>query len=179
MKNAIEKHRPQPIDIVAPLHFLLNCSDVDLGNFQNVKLDEVSHARKKLHKDLEQLLDVLAQAALANFFRAYGRERILKALEENPDPIADAKARIKAMGHTPEDVLPMLTLPPGQAHRTAAVTYQKRNIEEGKCCDCPEPLARNSVRYCEKHLSACRNRARLKAPKRKKLLPHAVGALSQ
>jgi hypothetical protein len=67
------------------------------------------------------LLDVLVQAALANFFRAYGRERILKALEETPDPIAEAKAQIKAMGRTPEDLVPLLSMPPGQAHRTAAL----------------------------------------------------------
>ena len=68
------------------------------------------------------------------------------------------------MGRTQEDLLPVLSLPPGQAHRTAAVTYQNRNIAEGKCCDCPMPLARNSVRYCEKHLAKCRERARAKKP---------------
>jgi hypothetical protein len=31
------------------------------------------------------------------------------------------------------------------------------------CCDCPYPLSRNSVRYCEKHLAACRDRARARA----------------
>jgi len=29
--------------------------------------------------------------------------------------------------------------------KAAAVRYQKRNIAEGKCMKCPEPLARNSV----------------------------------
>jgi hypothetical protein len=106
---------------------------------------------------------MLTQAALANFFRAYGRERILKALDENPDPIAEAKAKIKSTNRTAEDLLPVLSLPPGQAHRTAAATYQNRSIAEGKCCDCPEPLARNSVRYCETHLKACRERARARA----------------
>jgi hypothetical protein len=89
----------------------------------------------------------------------------------NPDPIVEAKAKIKGMGRTPEDVLPMLTPPPGQAHRTASVTYQKRNIDEGKCCDCPQPLGRHSVRYCDKHLKACRERARAK-----KALPATVCA---
>jgi len=38
------------------------------------------------------------------------------------------------------------------------VNYQKRNIAEGKCAVCPEPLDRNSVRFCEKHLRAARLR---------------------
>jgi hypothetical protein len=183
MKDAIKKNRPQPIDIVAPLHFLLNCSDVDLGSFQNTKLNEARNARTKLHEDLDQMFDLLTQAALANFFRAYGRERILKALEETPDPIAEAKARIKEMGHTPEDLVPLLSLPPGQAHRTAAVTYQNRNIEDGKCCVCPNPLVRNSVRYCETHLAACRDRARVRAKKLNKpphgRAPGTVAALAE
>jgi hypothetical protein len=41
------------------------------------------------------------------------------------------------------------------------------------------PLARNSVRYCEKHLAACRNRARVRAKKVNKS-PHgrAPGTLA-
>jgi hypothetical protein len=38
------------------------------------------------------------------------------------------------------------------------VTYQKRNTAEGRCAVCPQPLAHNSVRYCEKHLLAARLR---------------------
>jgi len=69
------------------------------------------------------------------------------------------------MGRPPEEIAPVLSLPPGLAHRTASVTYQKRNVEEGKCSVCPNPLARNSVRYCEKHLAVCRGRARARAKK--------------
>jgi hypothetical protein len=133
-------------------------------------------------------MDASNQAALARLFRAQGRERILRALESTPEPIAEAKEKIKNMGRTPEesndrcadtDFVPLLSLNPGQAHRTAAITYQRRNIEEGRCCVCPNPLAANSVRYCEKHLAANRNRARIRAAKRKKLLPYAVGAQRQ
>jgi hypothetical protein len=154
-------------EIVAPFHFLLTSSDVALGAFEFAKLTEASHARTKLHEDLDRWFDLTTQAALAHLFRKRGRQRILKALQEVPDPIKEAKLRIKEMGHTPEDLVPMLFMPPGKAHRTAAVTYQKRNIAEGKCCDCPQPLAPNSVRYCEKHLGACRDKARLRASKRK------------
>jgi hypothetical protein len=99
--------------------------------------------------------------------------------KETPDPIAEAKAKIKGMNRTPEDVLPVLTLPPGQAHRTAALTYQHRNREEGKCAICPQPLAHNSVRYYETHLAVCRNRARARAKKLNKP-PHgrAPGTLA-
>jgi len=42
-------------------------------------------------------------------------------------------------------------------NRVAALTYQHRKIEEGKCY--------HSVRYCETHLTACRDRARVKSKK--------------
>jgi hypothetical protein len=166
-------------EIVAPFHFLMNCSEVALGAFQNTNLNEAANARTQLHEDLDRWFDLLTQAALANLFRAQGRERILKALQETPDPIAEAKAKIKGMGRTPEDVLPMLTLPPGQAHRTAALTYQRRNREEGKCAICPQPLAHNSVRYCETHLAVCRDRARARGEKlNKSPHGHAPGTLA-
>jgi hypothetical protein len=150
-----------------------------LGNFELVKLSEAANARTKLHEDLDRWIDLATQAAIVRLFRARGRKRILKALQETPDPIAEAKAKIKNMAHTPDDLLPVLSLPPGQAHRTAAVTYQERNLAEGKCCDCPQPLARNSVRYCEKHLAKCRDRARARAKKLNKS-PHgrAPGTLA-
>lgn len=39
-----------------------------------------------------------------------------------------------------------------------------------ECC-----CGHHSVRYCEKHLAACRDRARLRASNRKKLLPGVIG----
>jgi hypothetical protein len=159
MTTAIQKKQPEPIDIehfdvVAPLHFLLTCSETSLGNFEISKLTDVRNLKSQLHKVLDDLMDASNQAALARLFRA---------LETPPDRIADAKAKIKNMGRTPEDLVPLLSLNSGQAHRTASVTYQNRNIEEGKCSICPKPLAPNSVRYCEKHLAACRNRARARS----------------
>ena len=182
MPTEIQKdqpEKPQHLDVVAPLHFLLTCSDISLDNFEILKLSEAANARTKLDEDLDRWFDLATQAALVRLFRAQGRERILKALQETPDPIADAKRKIKNMGRTAEDLVPLLSLPPGQAHRTASVTYQKRNLEEGKCCDCPMPLARNSVRYCNRHLKACRDRARVRAKKLNKA-PHgrAPGTLA-
>lgn len=40
----------------------------------------------------------------------------------------------------------------------AALRYAERNIAEGKCCVCPKPLDRNSVRYCTEHLAKTRAR---------------------
>jgi len=177
MTTAIQKDqpaKPQHFDVIAPLHFLITCSETSLENFELAKLAAVNNLRSQLHSVLDDLMDASNQAALARLFRAQGRERILRALESTPDAIADAKAEIKNMGRTPEesndrcadtDLVPLLSLPPGQAHRTAAVTYQNRNIKEGKCSICPTPLASNSVRYCERHLAACRDRARARAKK--------------
>lgn len=167
------------MEIVAPLNFLLTCSETSLGNFEISKLTDVHNLRSQLHSVLDDLIDASNQAALARLFRAQGRKRILRMLESTTDPIAEAKAKIKNMERTPEDFAPLLSLPPGKAHRTASLTYQQRNIEEGKCCVCPMPLAPNSVRYCEKHLAACRNRTRVRAKKLNKP-PHgrAPGTLA-
>jgi hypothetical protein len=134
MTTEIQKDQPRPMEMVAPLHFLLTCSETSLGNFEISKLTDVINLRSQLHRVLDDLMDASNQAALARLFRAQGRERILRALESTPDPIAEAKAKIRNMGRTPEepndrcadtDFVPLLSLNPGQAHRTASVTYQK------------------------------------------------------
>jgi len=170
----------QSLDLISPLSFLLNCSEVELDDFELSKLAAVANYRSQLHEVLDNLLDAGNQATLARLFRVKGREVIKQILNGPPsDPIAEAKEKIKEMGRTPEDFVPLLSLNPGQAHRTASITYQKRNIEDGKCCVCPNPLAPNSVRYCEKHLAACRDRARVRA-KRVNKSPHgrAPGTLA-
>jgi hypothetical protein len=53
----------------------------------------------------------------------------------------------------------------GAAHLAAAMRYQERNIAEGKCSLCPKPLARHSVRYCERHLRVARLRHKPKNAK--------------
>ena len=156
----------QPLEVSTPFQFLLTCSDTLLDNFELAKLSQVANLRSELHRVLDDLIDANNQASLARLFKAQGRKRIRRLLEEHPDPIGDAKEKIRKKGRTREDLTPLLSMPPGQAHRTASMTYQKRNVEEGKCCVCPLPLARNSVLYCEKHLTACRERARVRARKR-------------
>jgi hypothetical protein len=156
-----------PKDLNRPLQFLLTCSETSLSNFQMVKLSEAANFRKQAHKLMDAWYEAALQAELARLFRAQGRERILRALAQPFDAIADAKTRLHPREVIPEGYVPPLPLPKGQAHRTASMTYQKRNVEDGLCCVCPTPLARNSVLYCEKHLTACRERARTRARKQR------------
>ena len=58
-----------------------------------------------------------------------------------------------------EEQIPREPLPPGVAHLAAALRYQEQNIAAGLCSVCPEPLDRNSVRYCTKHLAMQRSKS--------------------
>jgi hypothetical protein len=164
----------KPKDLNRPLQFLLTCSETSLSNFQMVKLSEAANFRKQAHELMDAWYEAALQAELARLFRAQGRERILRALAQPLDAIADAKAKLHPPEVSPEGYVPPEPLPKGQAHRTASMNYQNRNIEEGKCCNCPQPHTRNSVRYCEEHLLAVRERARAKARRRRENLPTAA-----
>jgi hypothetical protein len=163
-------------DITRPLQFLLTCSETSLNNFQLVKLSEAANFRKQAYELMDAWYEAALQAELARLFRAQGRERILRALAQPLDAIADAKAKLHPPEVSPEGYVAPEPLPKGQAHRTASVTYQKRNVADGLCCVCPTPLARNSVLYCEKHLAACRERARIRARNRRGNPPAAAVA---
>jgi hypothetical protein len=173
------------LEPLARVNFLLTCSESVLDSFELAKLGNVSNLRTELHDVLDKLIDEATQAALARWFRANGREQLRHALENPPDPIAMAEERIRAWGKSKQEMIDednltqILSLSPGQAHRTAAMLYQERNIAKGKCSVCPKPLARNSVRYCEVHLTAFRERARAKSKKLNKP-PHgrAPGTLA-
>ena len=65
--------------------------------------------------------------------------------------------------------------PPGAAHLAAALRFQERQIAKGLCAVCPQPLAHNSVRYCERHLTAARLRHKTKNAKGE--LPGNIGWL--
>ena len=104
----------------------------------------------------------MSQAAIAGWFRQSDRNAIKYAIENEETPLQMA-ARMVRDGQRSEkeladDLIPLPSLPPGAAHLAAAMRYQERNVAEGKCAICPEPLARNSVRYCEKHLMKARLR---------------------
>jgi hypothetical protein len=86
------------------------------------------------------------------------RERLKHALENPDDVIALAQEQIRDGQRSEEELIPLTSLPPGAAHLAAALRYQERQIAKGLCAVCPEPLARNSVRYCERHLRIARLR---------------------
>src|ERR1700733_11746932 len=132
---------PQSLEVSAPFQFLLTCSDTLLSNFELTKLSQVANLRSELHRVPDDLIDANNQASLARLFKTQGRERILRELAKKRDPIAEAREKIRNKGRKPEDLTPILSMPPGQAHRTASLTYQQRNIDEGKCCVCPSPRA--------------------------------------
>jgi hypothetical protein len=134
-----------------PLNFLLGCSDRVLGSFELARLDDVAELRKELHTILDRLIDQMSQAALASWFRATDRDTLKRALE-NPEDVRNLQ-------RSEDELVPSTLLAPGAAHLAAALRYQERNIAAGKCAVCPKPLAPNSVRYCEKHLTTARLRA--------------------
>jgi hypothetical protein len=142
-----------------PLNFLLGCSEKSLGGFELARLSEVADLRKELHAILDRLIDQMSQAALAAWFRQSDRDAIRYAIENEESPLEMASRMVRdGQRNDEEELIPLPSLPPGAAHLAAAMRYQERNIAEGKCSLCPKPLARNSVRYCEKYLTAARLR---------------------
>jgi hypothetical protein len=122
------------------------------------RLAAVADLRGGLHAILDKLIDEMAQAALAAWFRTVDRDTLKRAIE-NPGAVAAwAKARIRDGQRSEEELVPRTSLPPGAAHLAAALRYAERNIAEGKCGVCPQPLARHSVRYCTRHLTIMRLR---------------------
>jgi hypothetical protein len=140
------------------LNFLLGCPQSALGAFELARLAECDNLRRELHTILDRLIDETSQAALAAWFRTIDRN-VLKVALENPEDILEwAQLQVSGRGRTDAELVPLPALPPGAAHLAAALRYQERNVAEGKCSLCPKPLAHNSVRYCEKHLTAARLR---------------------
>jgi hypothetical protein len=158
-----------------PLNFLLTCSENHLGEYELNKLAEVANTRQEMHEVLDRLVDLMGQASLVRWFRAQDREAIKHALDNPDDVIEIAKERIRAGQRSDEELIPRAVLPPGSAHLAAALRYQKRNLEQGLCTECPEPLDRNSVRYCTKHLQNAR--LRYKPKNAKGARPGSIGWL--
>jgi len=155
------------------LNFLLGCSDGELSGFELARLAEVANLRTDLHVILDKLIDEMAQAALAGWFRQTDRQTLMGAIqspeEHSAEILAWAKERIKNGQRGEEELAPRTSLAPGAAHLAAALRYQERNVAEGLCSVCPRPLARNSVKYCDVHLA--KQRARYKPKGAKGALP--------
>lgn len=151
----------------ARLNFLLGSTDNDLSSFELARLAEVANLRADLHVVLDKIIDAMAQAALAAWFKRADRESLKRALDNPEDLLAWAKKRIRNQGKSEEgtaaDLVPRASMAPGEAHKAAALRYAERNLEQGLCRSCPQPLARNSTQFCETHLSAVRQRMRKKA----------------
>jgi hypothetical protein len=122
---------------------------------------EVANYRSQLHEILDKMIDQSTMAAIANWFRKADRNELRRLIEDGEGPLDRAKRQIKerqkSKAEIEDELIPRPSLPPGAAHLAAALRYQARNIAEGKCEKCPQPLDRNSVRYCTKHLAAARH----------------------
>jgi hypothetical protein len=117
----------------------------------------------------------MAQAALTAWFRTVDRETLKRTLENLEDVLTWAQEQIRKHGRSEVELIPLTSLPPGAAHLAAALRYQERQIAKGLCAVCPQPLAHNSVRYCERHLTIQRLRHEPKNAKGK--APGSVGWL--
>jgi len=151
-----------------PINFLLGCSQDALGQFELARLAEVADLRKEVIEILDRMVDAMSQAALAAWFRAQDRQSLKHAIENEESPEEWAKRMIRDGQRSKEELdggpmpSPHLfrpSLPPGAAHLAASLRYKERNIAEGKCEKCPQPLDRNSVRYCTKHLAWARTKS--------------------
>ena len=165
--------------ITLDTNFLLHCSDATLADFELKRLAEVADLRSELLVIVDRMVDTMSQAAVAGWFRQQDRHSLKRRTAE--DVVEQAKAEIrKREGRSkereempsPSDFRP--SLPPGAAHMAAALRYQQRNVEEGKCSECPEPLDPGSVRYCTTHLAIARERMRLARGVRKPMRSKAT-----
>jgi len=142
-----------------PINFLLGCSDVDLDNYELARLADVANDRTQLLLVIDHMIESNALAWLAAWFRSMDRNALRHAIENEEGPMEWASRMIREGQRGEEEQIPREPLPPGIAHLAASVRYQERNIAEGKCCVCPQPLDRNSVRHCTKHLAWARSKS--------------------
>jgi hypothetical protein len=75
------------------LNFLLGCSERTLGNFELTRLQSVADLRSELHAILDRLIDEMAQAAVAAWFRKTDRDTLKRALENPEDVLELAQER--------------------------------------------------------------------------------------
>lgn len=142
-----------------PINFLLGCSDGALATYELARLDDVANDRKNTIALIGHMTDCMSLAWLAAWFRSMDRNALRHAIENEESPMEWAARMIRDGQRSEEEQIPREPLPPGVAHLAAALRYQERNIAAGLCSVCPEPLDRNSVRYCTKHLAMARTKS--------------------
>jgi DNA repair exonuclease SbcCD ATPase subunit len=137
----------------------------DVRRARKAKYGTLSAYRYSL---LDQAIQRLCTVRLTQWILNGGLEDIRKSILESPNTsetlLADVCEQIRNYGRSPEEIAALTEWRqranenPGAARVAAAVRYQERNIAEGKCCVCPQPLDRNSVRLCTRHLEIDRLR---------------------
>ena len=155
-----------PLAKGVPINFLLGCSDLDLGNYELARLTEVAERRKQIQLLHDQIVEQTGLAWLAAWFRSMDRSALKHAIENEESPLEWAQRMIcegQRSEQENQESIPQPPLPPGAAHLAAALRYQQRNLAQGLCVYCPQPLDRNSVRFCTKHLALERHRSARKA----------------
>lgn len=170
--HRLKPRKTKALTQAVSLNFLLGGSDADLDSFELLKLSNVADLRKELHGILDRLVEEMSQAALARWFLLNDRKALKCALETEEDAIAWAKREIRESQRSAAELIPRPSLPIGASHRAAALRYSERNISEGKCEKCPQPLASGSVRYCQQHLDYERARYTPKGRQGKAIKKH-------
>lgn len=161
-----------------PLNFLLGCSEVSLQEYELAHLSLAANLRAELRETLDRVIDELALAALARWFRENDQESLKRALESDEEPAAWARRILRGRTRPAAELLglPEPAAPAKgrnkEAHLRAVLRYQERHIATGKCERCSQPLALKSARYCQQHLEAERERGR----KRKNVKKPRIGA---
>jgi hypothetical protein len=171
MSDAIEKKAP-------PIAFLLECGDGEIGAFELARLSEVANLRADMLALFDRLCDTSALAVLAGWLRQIDRQELKRQLLESPNAkleeiLARAQEAVRNQGRSQEETKEDGAMPSPwlvrqrkyltDEERRAARTATERQSREkalaaGKCEKCTEPLDRNSVRYCTKHLAMLRER---------------------
>ena len=78
-------------------------------------MEAAANIRSELHAILDRLLDEMNQAALAMWFGQMDRPTLKSALENEETALEWGRRMIRGG----EEIIPRLSLNPGQAHRTA------------------------------------------------------------
>lgn len=145
-----------------PLNFLFGCSDAMLDNYRLEQMSRVANLRAAIQKLMVELQETMLNVQLSAWFKENDRQTLRAALETEESAMEWAKRMIRGGG----DILPRLKMAPEEFRehrRESARKYRLKNLAEGKCVRCPEPLDRNSTQLCTYHLEQNRERQREKA----------------